>query len=72
MGGRFLDVIERYERAHGYEEVKSAGLGIEAAYFLAPEDERLRERIQGEAYAVLDFSKFSSSWIVNPNEKRNP
>jgi len=32
MGGRFLDVIERYERTHGYEEVRSAGLGIEAAY----------------------------------------
>ena len=32
MGGRFLDVIETYERAHGYEEVKSAGLGIEVAY----------------------------------------
>jgi hypothetical protein len=32
MGGRFLDVIERYERTHGYEEVRSAGLGIEVAY----------------------------------------
>lgn len=32
MGGRFLDVIERYERTHGYEEVKLAGLGIEVAY----------------------------------------
>ena len=26
---------------------------FQVAYFLAPEDERLRERIQGEAYAVL-------------------
>ena len=32
MGGHFLEVIERYERTHGYEEVKSTGLGIEAAY----------------------------------------
>jgi len=32
LGGRFLDVVERYERTHGYEEVKSAGLGIEVAY----------------------------------------
>jgi len=27
---------------------------FQVAYFLAPEDERLRERIQGEAYAVLN------------------
>lgn len=32
MGGRFTEVVERYERAHGYEEVRSAGLGIEVAY----------------------------------------
>jgi len=32
MGGHFLEVIERYERTRGYEEVKSAGLGIEVAY----------------------------------------
>jgi len=32
IGGRFLDVIERYERTHGYEEVKLAGLGMEVAY----------------------------------------
>lgn len=32
MGGRFLEIIERYERAHGYEEVRSPGLGIECAY----------------------------------------
>lgn len=32
MGGNFLGTIERYERAHNYEEVRSAGLGIEAAY----------------------------------------
>ena len=32
MSGNFLDAIERYERSHGYEEVKSAGLGIEVAY----------------------------------------
>ena len=32
MSGNFLDAIERYERAHGYEEVRSAGLGIEVAY----------------------------------------
>jgi hypothetical protein len=32
MNGRFLDAIVRYERTHGYEEVRSAGLGIEVAY----------------------------------------
>jgi len=32
MGGRFLDIIERYERLHDYEEVRLIGLGIEAAY----------------------------------------
>jgi hypothetical protein len=32
MKGRFLDVVERYERTHGYEEVRLAGLGIESAY----------------------------------------
>ena len=26
---------------------------FQVAHFLAPEDERLRERIQGEAYAVV-------------------
>ncbi|MDH5266458.1 MAG: hypothetical protein OEW62_02130 [Candidatus Bathyarchaeota archaeon] len=32
MRGSFLDTIERYERSHGYEEVRSAGLGIEVAH----------------------------------------
>jgi len=32
MDGRFLEIIERYGRAHGYEEVRSSGLGIECAY----------------------------------------
>ena len=32
MGSRFLDVIERYERTHSYEEVKAVDLGIEVAY----------------------------------------
>lgn len=32
MRGRFLDTIERYERVHGYEEVRSPGLGVEIAY----------------------------------------
>jgi hypothetical protein len=32
MGGRFLDTIERYERVHGYEELRSPGLGMEIAY----------------------------------------
>lgn len=32
MGGSFLDVVERYERTHGYEEAKSMGFGIETAY----------------------------------------
>jgi hypothetical protein len=32
MGGSFLDVVERYERTHDYEEVKSLGFGVEAAY----------------------------------------
>jgi len=32
MGGRFLDIVERYERVHGYQEVKTLGLGVESAY----------------------------------------
>jgi len=32
MNGRFLDIIERYERLHNYEEVRLTGLGIETAY----------------------------------------
>lgn len=32
MGGSFLSTIERYERAHNYEEVRLARLGIEVAY----------------------------------------
>ncbi|MDH5440904.1 MAG: hypothetical protein OEY31_09895 [Candidatus Bathyarchaeota archaeon] len=32
MGSRFLDVVERYERTHGYDQVKSADLGIEVVY----------------------------------------
>jgi hypothetical protein len=32
MKGRFLDIIERYERLHNYEEVRLTGLGIETAY----------------------------------------
>ena len=32
MGGRFLDIVERYERVHSYEEVKTLGLGVESAY----------------------------------------
>jgi hypothetical protein len=32
MGGSFLDVIERYERTHDYEEVKSLGFGVETAF----------------------------------------
>ena len=35
-----------------FRTVRSEG-PFQVAYFLAPEDERLRERIQGEAYAVL-------------------
>ena len=35
-----------------FGSVRSEG-PFQVAYFLAPEDERLRERIQGEAYAVL-------------------
>ena len=31
LKGGFLNIIERYERTHGYEEVK-ADLGIESAY----------------------------------------
>jgi hypothetical protein len=34
-----------------FRNVRSEG-PFQVAYFLAPEDERLRERIQGEAYAV--------------------
>lgn len=32
MGGSFLDVVERYERSHDYEEVKSLGFGVETAH----------------------------------------
>jgi hypothetical protein len=35
-----------------FRNVRSEG-PFQVAYFLAPEDERLRDRIQGEAYAVL-------------------
>ena len=35
-----------------FRSVRSEG-PFQVAYFLAPGDERLRERIQGEAYAVL-------------------
>jgi len=35
-----------------FRSVRAEG-PFQVAYFLAPEDERLRERIQGEAYAVL-------------------
>ena len=35
-----------------FRSVRSEG-PFQAAYFLAPEDERLRERIQGEVYAIL-------------------
>jgi len=35
-----------------FRTVRSEG-PFQVAYFLAPDDERLRERIQGEAYAVL-------------------
>jgi hypothetical protein len=35
-----------------FRTVRSEG-PFQVAYFLASEDERLRERIQGEAYAVL-------------------
>jgi len=35
-----------------FRTIRSEGV-FQVAYFLAPEDERLRERIQGEAYAVL-------------------
>lgn len=35
-----------------FRSVRSEG-PFQVAYFLAPEDERLRERIQGEAYAIL-------------------
>ena len=34
-----------------FRNVRSEG-PFQVAYFLAPEDERLRDRIQGEAYAV--------------------
>jgi len=36
-----------------FRTVRSEG-PFQVAYFLAPEDDRLRERIQGEAYAVLN------------------
>ena len=35
-----------------FRNVRSEG-SFQVAYFLAPRGERLRERIQGEAYAVL-------------------
>ncbi|MDH5713363.1 MAG: hypothetical protein OEY83_05435 [Candidatus Bathyarchaeota archaeon] len=52
----FLDesvVAEALEEIRDkFRNVRSEG-PFQVAYFLAPEDERLRERIQGEAYAVL-------------------
>jgi len=46
-------VAEALEEIRGkFRSVRSEG-PFQVAYFLAPEDERLRERIQGEAYAVL-------------------
>jgi hypothetical protein len=44
-----------------FRNVRSEG-PFQVAYFLAPEDERLRERIQGEAYALLRtfFDKLES------------
>ena len=48
-----LVVAEALEEIRGkFRNVRSEG-PFQVAYFLAPEDERLRERIQGEAYAVL-------------------
>jgi hypothetical protein len=67
MGGRFLDVIERYERAHGYEEVKSAGLGIEVAY-------RKPITRQGRVFGYVEidictFEADTGSFHEDPNKK---
>jgi len=46
-------VAEAFEEIRDkFRSVRSEG-PVQVAYFLAPGDERLRERIQGEAYAVL-------------------
>jgi len=67
MGGHFLDVIERYERAHGYEEVKSAGLGIEVAY-------RKPVTRQGRVFGYVEidvctFEADTGSFHEDPNKK---
>ena len=67
MGGRFLDVIERYERARGYEEVESAGLGIEVAY-------RKPVTRQGRVFGYVEidvctFEADTGSFHEDPNKK---
>ena len=67
VGGRFAEVVERYERAHGYEEVKSAGLGVEAAY-------RKPVSRQGRffGYVEIDVCTFEAdtgSFHEDPNKK---
>jgi hypothetical protein len=50
-----------------FRSVRSEG-PFQVAYFLAPEDERLRERIQGEAYAVVRTFFESLNGTRQPSE----
>ena len=67
LNGNFLDTIVRYERTHGYEEVRSAGLGIQAAYRKAISRQ---DGIVG--YVEVDVCTFeadSGSFHEDPNIK---
>jgi len=55
MNGRFLDTIVRYERTHGYEEVRSAGLGIEVAYRRA-----IAKQNRAFGYVEIDVCTFEA------------
>lgn len=67
MNGNFLDTIVRYERTHGYEEVRSAGLGIEVAYRKA-----ITKNDKFFGYVEVDVCTFeadSGSFHEDPNKK---
>lgn len=55
LGGNFLNTIERYERAHDYEEVRSAGLGIEVAY-----RKRIEKKNKFFGYIEIDACTFEA------------
>jgi len=65
MSGNFLETIVRYERTHGYEEVRSAGLGIDVAYRKA-----ITKQDRFFGYVEVDVCTFeadSGSFHENPN-----